>query len=57
VELVEAGWNTLVGADAAAIERSLRDPKVAAGRPALYGNGDAGRIILDTLLQNDREKA
>jgi UDP-GlcNAc3NAcA epimerase len=51
VETVEAGWNRLAGADPAAIAEAL-----SAGTPKgewkpLYGDGDAGREILDLLLE------
>jgi UDP-N-acetylglucosamine 2-epimerase len=45
VETVDAGWNTLVGADTAAIERALADASVPETHPNPYGDGDAaGRI-------------
>jgi UDP-GlcNAc3NAcA epimerase len=51
VELVECGWNTLVGADESKILQALdhiavpRDPK-----PLLYGDGDTARLILNYLV-------
>jgi UDP-GlcNAc3NAcA epimerase len=50
VELVDCGWNTLVGADRGAIEAALRSPTAPDSYPALYGNGNAGRAILDALI-------
>jgi len=48
-ETVDAGWNVLVGADPAAIERALLDPSAPAERADLYGNGDAAERIVDLL--------
>jgi UDP-GlcNAc3NAcA epimerase len=46
VELVQAGWNTLVGADAARIAAALQNIYIPAEYPALYGDGNcAGKII------------
>ncbi len=45
VETVEAGWNTLVGADAALIEAALKAPVPAGPPPQLYGDGAAGARI------------
>lgn len=50
VELVDCGWNTLVGADRVAIEAALRTPSAPERYPALYGDGGAGRAILDALI-------
>lgn len=54
VELVELGWNRLVDADPHAIMQGVAE--TAGWRPLapgknLYGNGDAGRIILQVLLK------
>jgi UDP-GlcNAc3NAcA epimerase len=44
-ETVEAGWNCLVGSDAAAIRAALDAPPTGAAHPDLYGDGRAaGRI-------------
>ncbi|MBN1866077.1 UDP-N-acetylglucosamine 2-epimerase (non-hydrolyzing) [Candidatus Sumerlaeota bacterium] len=49
VETVEAGWNTLAGADADAIAQAARD--ASPGRPiADYGDGHAADKILSILL-------
>lgn len=50
VELVEAGWNTLVGADADAISAALSDPRCPPGRAELYGDGTAAEQVLDHLV-------
>jgi UDP-GlcNAc3NAcA epimerase len=49
VETVQAGWNTLVGADPQKIRTAFEEVRAPAERPAFYGNGDAGSKIL-TLL-------
>jgi UDP-GlcNAc3NAcA epimerase len=47
-ETVDAGWNTLVGLDAAAARAALeREPP--AERPALYGDGRAGERVVEAL--------
>lgn len=50
-ETVEAGWNTLVGAEASRIERGVERALAGkpAQRPALYGDGHAGEQIADAL--------
>jgi UDP-GlcNAc3NAcA epimerase len=50
VETVEAGWNRLVGADPHAIAAALSGESRAAEWKPLYGEGAAGRKILDLLL-------
>jgi UDP-GlcNAc3NAcA epimerase len=52
VETVDVGWNRLVGLDAErALEALERLDEVRAGeRPPLYGDGDAGRRVVDELL-------
>jgi UDP-N-acetylglucosamine 2-epimerase (non-hydrolysing) len=46
VELVECGWNRLVGADPDAIQAALTAPIDLPIKPSLYGDGDAaGRIV------------
>ena len=54
IELVEHGFNTLTGADQSTILRAVSD---SIGKPvdtsvALYGKGDAGDLIVQTLLQS-----
>jgi UDP-N-acetylglucosamine 2-epimerase (non-hydrolysing)/UDP-GlcNAc3NAcA epimerase len=48
VETVDAGWNALVGLDAAAA-RVARAPRPPAPRPALYGDGRAGERVVVAL--------
>jgi UDP-N-acetylglucosamine 2-epimerase (non-hydrolysing)/UDP-GlcNAc3NAcA epimerase len=47
-ETVQAGWNTLVGLDAAAAVAAL-DRAVPSERPALYGDGHAGDAVVAAL--------
>jgi UDP-GlcNAc3NAcA epimerase len=47
-ETVEAGWNTLVDLDVVAARAALAAP-VPASRPPLYGDGHAGRRVVDAL--------
>lgn len=49
VETVEYGWNALVGADSAKIQAALRAVKPPPSRPSLYGDGSAGRRIVQIL--------
>jgi len=49
VETVDAGWNVLVGADAARIEAALTGPVERPPKPALYGGGDAAERTVDAL--------
>jgi len=51
VELVEAGWNTLVGADAGLIESSLGDLSIPTETEAIYGDGRAAEKIVNTLIK------
>src|SRR5699024_11277814 len=46
VETVEAGWNTLVGADEDAITRELATPVSLSDKPELYGDGDAAERMV-----------
>jgi UDP-N-acetylglucosamine 2-epimerase (non-hydrolysing) len=49
-ETVEAGWNTLVGADAAAIRTALTaSPPDPETKPTLYGGGEAAVRICEAL--------
>ena len=50
-ELVEAGWNRVVGLDTDAIVEAVRQWKPATLRPELYGKGDAA-IRIAELLRN-----
>jgi UDP-N-acetylglucosamine 2-epimerase (non-hydrolysing)/UDP-GlcNAc3NAcA epimerase len=48
VETVQAGWNVLVDLDARAALAALERP-LPAQRPQLYGDGQAGRRVVDAL--------
>ncbi|USZ68099.1 UDP-N-acetylglucosamine 2-epimerase (non-hydrolyzing) [Halorussus salilacus] len=48
-ETVEAGWNTLVGADGDAIRRNLATAEVAPDKPRPYGDGNAAATIAGLL--------
>jgi len=50
VELVETGWNRLVGADKGAISRAFDSMEAPKLDGALYGEGHAGEAICDRLL-------
>lgn len=49
VELVEAGWNTLVGADPQAISQAIARAGAPAPWQPIYGTGDAAHKILEIL--------
>lgn len=49
VETVEAGWNTLVGADSGAILRAAASFAPNGTHPALYGDGRAAAKCVDQL--------
>ena len=49
VETVEAGWNTLVGADARQIEHAVHSFAPAGVPPVLYGDGAAAVKCVDLL--------
>jgi UDP-GlcNAc3NAcA epimerase len=52
VELVEHGFNVLVGADRERIlaaERAIRDGLIEVKNQGLYGNGDAGKRVVEVL--------
>jgi len=49
VETVQAGWNTLVGADPQKIRLAFEQLRIPAERPAFYGSGDAGSKILSLI--------
>jgi UDP-N-acetylglucosamine 2-epimerase len=54
VETVEAGWNVLVGADAAKIVDAARSFAPTGPRPELYGNGHAAAQCVDLLAGTGR---
>jgi UDP-N-acetylglucosamine 2-epimerase (non-hydrolysing) len=49
VELVDCGWNKLVGADADAIRAALTEPIDLPPKPSLYGDGNATDRIVEVL--------
>jgi UDP-N-acetylglucosamine 2-epimerase len=49
VETVDAGWNTLVGADRERIVRAARSLAPPSARPSLYGDGKAATRCADLL--------
>jgi UDP-GlcNAc3NAcA epimerase len=49
VELVEAGWNRLVGADARAIVEAITESTTGQSNQALYGNGHTGDDVVARL--------
>jgi UDP-N-acetylglucosamine 2-epimerase (non-hydrolysing) len=49
VETVEAGWNTLVGADRVAIRAALERLTEPSTKPAPYGGGDAATRVVEVL--------
>ncbi len=51
VELVETGWNALVGADAKLISETLRNAKRPETETVLYGDGKSAQKIVTTLLK------
>ena len=55
VETVEAGWNTLVGADPEAIRAALTDERDRPPKPSLYGDGTAAEAIVAALAAALRE--
>lgn len=57
VELVEHGWNTIVGADREKILSALNSMPKYGDEEALYGNGRAGHFIVDTMIQLFRKGA
>ncbi|WP_435074293.1 non-hydrolyzing UDP-N-acetylglucosamine 2-epimerase [Halorubrum sp. HHNYT27] len=57
VETVEAGWNELVGADAAAIRSALRRTDELPEKPSLYGGGRAAERVVDEIVSYLRPRA
>ncbi len=51
VELVEAGWNVIAGADTARIAAALADPSPTGETAQLYGAGDAAERVVGGLVQ------
>ncbi|WP_254861855.1 non-hydrolyzing UDP-N-acetylglucosamine 2-epimerase [Halovivax gelatinilyticus] len=57
VETVEAGWNTLVGADECRIVSAIEAASDPPEKPALYGGGTAAERIVDDLESRVRTDA
>ncbi|HEX5192154.1 MAG TPA: UDP-N-acetylglucosamine 2-epimerase (non-hydrolyzing) [Solirubrobacteraceae bacterium] len=55
-ETVEVGWNTLVDLDADAARAALAKPAPSA-RPPLYGDGHAGKRVVDALGRREWDQA
>lgn len=51
VELVQEGWNTLVGADAKLIADTLQTVKKPETETALYGDGTSAEKVVNNLLK------
>lgn len=49
VELVESGWNRLVGCDAREINNAIVGASIPKERPEFYGDGDSARLIVQAL--------
>jgi UDP-N-acetylglucosamine 2-epimerase len=50
-ETIDAGWNRLVGCDAALIGAALNGSPPPSARPALYGDGCAAEHIVDLVIK------
>jgi UDP-GlcNAc3NAcA epimerase len=50
-ETVESGWNVLTGANRERIREAFAGVPLPAERPDLYGDGNSGARILDTLVE------
>ena len=50
IELVNTGWNTLVGCNEEAIIEGIKDFKSPNDNLALYGDGNSSKLIVDELL-------
>ena len=49
-ELVDSGWNVLVGANAERIKEAIANAKEPSAWPMFYGDGDAsGKIVARVL--------
>lgn len=51
VELVDSGWNILVGADTEKIAEAVRNAKCPSEKPLLYGDGHCAEKICRQLLR------
>ena len=54
VETVEAGWNTLAGADSASILDAVRSAAQPSAHPSLYGHGFAARACVTEIANAHR---
>lgn len=52
VEIVDAGWNVVVGADRGKIVEAVRSFKADKPRPELYGDGRAAQKIIQCLMND-----
>ena len=52
IELVDSGWNTLVGASEQKISSKVNNFDVPKEYRALYGEGNAANMIIDILKKN-----
>ena len=55
-ETVAAGWNVLVGTDAAAIAAAMRNFQPPRDRPPLFGGGHAAERVVDALTSHGSAK-
>ena len=51
VELIEAGWNRIVGADETRIVDALKSSAAPASKGAIYGEGDAAERIVELVVR------
>ena len=51
-ETVRAGWNTVVGADTAAILAAAQSERAIEGSPDVFGDGRASERIIDILVRD-----
>jgi len=49
IELVDAGWNTLTGADTGKIINAVRNLHIPKEYPSLYGDGNCAQKICDFI--------
>lgn len=53
LELIESGWNKLVGVEPSSISAGLKTHRTPSDHPDLYGNGKASELIVKALLDRD----
>lgn len=51
IELINTGWNQLVGADTAMISRAIRSAHIPLELGCLYGKGNAAQLIISTIAR------